>query len=228
MACYSSRINTSPAPAGDIPTGGCQLQPPCLQDSQAAKTTRIPSAGGRRAPTALRVAGVASLVSSIKYAHARRPLINSPPGHGSLAWGLGTRDGLGKGPRVQPADPIVSRGAVGGCARLLATVPRPLSLLGRRGLPENEPLFPGPAASSCPRRAARQTKVEPDAVGRRRLGLLPSSRSRSNPAGRQADRRMPALGEWAGTPLFLAASAFPPPSFRGPKIHGLDGQAKSL
>lgn len=93
--------------------------------------------------------------------------------------------------------------ALGGCACLLATVPCPLSLLGRRGLPENEPLFPGPAASSCPRRAARQTKAEPDVVGRR-LDLLPSSRSRSNPAGRQADRQTDARlgGMGRDTPIF--------------------------
>lgn len=34
-ARYISQINTSPAPAGDIPTRGCQLQPPSLQVSQA-------------------------------------------------------------------------------------------------------------------------------------------------------------------------------------------------
>lgn len=159
--------------------------------------------------------------------HPCEPLIPSPLGHESLFWGLEKRDGLRKVPPHPTSGPIfsswgapvVAAAALGGCACLLATVPCPLSLLSRRALPENEPLFPGPAASSCPSRAARQTKAEPDAMGRR-LGLLPSSRSRSNPAGRQADRRMPALGEWAGTPLFLAASASHPLPSVGEKYTG--------
>lgn len=212
-----------PAPA-TLPAGFTGSRRGC-------ETTGFPSAGWRHAPTALQVASVSSLISSTKCAHVRRPLIHSPPGPGSLVSDLGKRDGLEEVPphptdgphRLLGGRAPVAAAALGGCACLLATVPCPLSLLGRRGLPENEPLFPSPAASSCPRRAARQTKAEPDAMGRR-LGLLPSSRSRSNPAGRQADRRMPALGEWAGTPLFLAASASPPPSFRGPKIRWMDRQ----
>ena len=79
-----------PAPA-TLPAGFTGSRRGC-------KTTGFPSAGWRHAPTALRVAGIASLVSSIKCAHARWPLIPSPPRHRSLVWGLGKRDGVGKVP----------------------------------------------------------------------------------------------------------------------------------
>lgn len=126
---------------------------------------------------------------------------SSPLHPGTGTWGREV--GWGRSLCIPPVEPIIwgLNSCSSGTRRLclLATIPCPLSLLGRRRLPENEPLFPSPAASSCPCRAVRQTKAEPDAMGRR-LDLLLSSRSRSNPTGEQTDACLGGMGR--DTPIF--------------------------
>lgn len=216
-----------PAPA-TLPAGFTSCRRGC-------KTTGFPSAGWRRGPTALQVASAASLIFSIKCTHARRPLIPSPPGHGSLVWGLGKRDGLEKDLRHPTVGPCHLLGGELLQLRHWEAVPAfwPLSrvpYLSSAGADSQRMSHCSPAPRPLPvpvgLRDKQKQSQTPWGGG---LACSPPPDPAATPqAGRQADRWMPALGEWAGTPLFLAASASPPPSFRGPKIHGLDGQAKSL
>lgn len=238
-ACYSSQINTSLAPARDIPTRGCQL-PATLPagftgSRRGCKTTGFPSAGQRHAPAALWVAGVASLISSVKRTHMRWILIPFPPRHRSLVWGLGKRDGLGKVPPHPTSEPHHLLGGELLWRWRWEAVPAfwPPSRVpyhSSAGVESQRMSHCSPAPRPLPVPVGLRDKQKQSQTqwGGGWACSPPPDPAATPQAGRQADRRMPALGEWAGTPLFLAASASPPPSFRGPKIHGLDGQAKSL
>lgn len=198
--------NTSLAAAGGIPNAGCQIQPRTIPAGFIGSRTSegLP----QRANTLPVLTGCRCLHRLLHgvHLHETTPL----PSAREAGLGLGTQqEGWGRHPASHqlswhrpPPSPRGGRGRASSWpgARV------PYRCWPGADAERMSHCFPAPRPLPVPV-GPRDKQKRSQTLWGGGPGLLPSSRSCSSPLGRQADRRMPALGEWAGTPLFLAASA---------------------